>query len=50
MSQATVDRIMRAVLRKRPMTGAQVEFARREIELLVAEFLEQPKPNTLAAR
>ena len=50
MSQATVDRIMRAVLRKRPMTGAQMELARREIERLVAEFLEQPKPNASAAR
>jgi hypothetical protein len=50
MSQATVDRIMRAVLRKRPMTGPQLELTRREIERLVAEFLEQPKPDESAAR
>ena len=50
MSQATVDRIMRAVLRKRPMTGAQLELARREIERLVAEFLEQHKSNASGAR
>jgi hypothetical protein len=50
MSQATVDRIMRGVLRKRPMTETQLELARREIERLVAEFLEQPKSNASAAR
>lgn len=49
MSQATVDRIMGALLRTRPMTGAQLQLARREIERLVAEF-EQPKPNASAAR
>ena len=50
MSQATVDRIMGALLRTRPMTGAQLQLARREIERLVGEFLEQPKPNASAAR
>jgi hypothetical protein len=49
MSQATIDRIMGALLRKRPLTGAQLQLARHEIERLVAELLE-PKPSAPAAR
>ena len=49
MSKPTIDRIMRALALKRPMTEAQMRFARREIARLVDELLRQAEASTPGA-